>query len=202
MAYLGSKVVQALLPLIGWYLLGIDRPRLSRPSLRSMGLGVGSGLLLGFPVLIAYFVFLSESPLFADAPAQIASRLAAFDAHSPAGFITVALVLSCAHSLFEEYYWRWFAFDALTKRWKLNTALLVSSLAFASHHFIVIDSFVGREYLWKATIPFGLGVALGGAVWSIFLRRYGSLTPGWLSHALVDGAIMTVGYSILFGTTG
>ncbi len=197
-AYGLSKVVQAALPLVGWYFLGFARPATERPRRDGLGLGLATGVLLGLPILVAYFGWLENSPLLADAPRQIASRLEAVGANSPLGFVVVGLVLSCLHSWFEEYYWRWFLYGALRERVGLRWAMILSSLGFASHHFLVIDRFLGGEHLWTATIPFGLGVALGGAVWCVLFQRSRSLTPGWLSHALVDAAIMIVGYSILW----
>ncbi|MBZ0114659.1 MAG: CPBP family intramembrane metalloprotease [Thermoanaerobaculia bacterium] len=196
-AYLGAKLFQAILPLIGWYLLAMPRAATVGPSRKGVLQGLMWGGILGGSVLLAYFTFLRGSALLATAPEQIGSRLNAFGANSPIGFVTIALVLSGAHSLFEEYYWRWFVFGALRDRMSLPVALVFSSLAFASHHFLVIDRFLGRENLW-ATLPFGLAVAGAGAIWSLLLVRYRSLIPGWISHALVDGAVMLVGYSLLW----
>ena len=38
---------------------------------------------------------------------------------------------------------------------------------------------------------------IGGLVWSWTLLRWNSLLPGWISHALVDVAVLVVGASIL-----
>ena len=42
------------------------------------------------------------------------------------------------------------------------------------------------------------GVATGGAVWAWLYERTGSLWAAWLSHLLVDTAIMAVGYDLVF----
>jgi membrane protease YdiL (CAAX protease family) len=41
------------------------------------------------------------------------------------------------------------------------------------------------------------GVFAGGLIWSWSLRRYDSLIPGWISHALVDLAVVIIGASML-----
>ena len=41
------------------------------------------------------------------------------------------------------------------------------------------------------------GVFVGGVAWSWLYRRSGSIWPGYLSHAIVDAAIMGVGYAAL-----
>jgi len=43
------------------------------------------------------------------------------------------------------------------------------------------------------------GVAVGGLVWSWQYERQNSIAGAWLSHLLVDAAIMYIGYGLLFG---
>ena len=42
-----------------------------------------------------------------------------------------------------------------------------------------------------------MGVFIGGLIWSWTLRQWGSIVPGWISHAIVDLAIAIVGASML-----
>ena len=101
-----------------------------------------------------------------------------------------------AFSGLEEYYWRWFVFGHLRQFVSARTAVLVSSAAFTAHHAIV----VGSEFrgAWGMTVFACAGVALGGAVWARLYERSGSLVGPWLSHALVDAALMMVGYELLW----
>ena len=53
-------------------------------------------------------------------------------------------------------------------------------------------------YFDLALIVMGsMGVFIGGLIWSWTLRQWGSIVPGWISHAIVDLAIAIVGASML-----
>ena len=109
---------------------------------------------------------------------------------------------SLIHSLLEEYYWRWFVYGRARHYLGIARANLLSSLAFMAHHVVVINSFLPGEYFWSVTIPLSLCVAVGGVIWSVLYQRSGSLYGAWLSHALVDLAIMICGYDLYFGGGG
>ena len=74
-----------------------------------------------------------------------------------------------------------------------------SSLAFASHHWIIVDTFLAGHHRWTATLPLTLLVAAGGSIWGLLYLRHRSLLAPWLSHLLVDAALMVVGYRLVFG---
>lgn len=105
-----------------------------------------------------------------------------------------ALFLSIAHSLLEEYYWRWFVFRGLLIRFRWPVAALIGSLAFAAHHYVVLIQFFPS----LITFLFGTAVGIGGFVWCGLYFKTGRLWVAWLSHALIDGAIMLAGYWMAF----
>ena len=74
----------------------------------------------------------------------------------------------------------------------------LSSLAFMAHHVIIVATFFPGRFLTLA-VPLSFGVAVGGAFWAWLYDRTGSLYPAWLSHLLVDAAILAVGYTMVFG---
>jgi membrane protease YdiL (CAAX protease family) len=195
--YAVGKTVQFSLPL-AWF-LGTQRVRLkvSKPKKSGIGLGLAFGLLTSAAILALYFVIFRGSPLFGDAPARVAAKLALFHADTPARFLGLALFLSIIHSFLEEYYWRWFVFRELESSISKRLAIGVSSLGFMGHHVIVL----GVYFSLSLALPFSLGVAIGGAAWAWIYDRSGSLLPSWLSHALVDGAIMIVGYDMVWGAS-
>jgi membrane protease YdiL (CAAX protease family) len=79
-----------------------------------------------------------------------------------------------------------------------GTALIGSGLAFMAHHVVILwVYFPGR--FWPVVLPFSLGVAIGGIVWAWLYQRTGSLLGPWVSHYLVDAALMVVGYELVFG---
>ena len=109
-------------------------------------------------------------------------------------YVLFAIFLSFFHSLLEEYYWRWFVYGNLLKIINPVAASLISAAAFASHHVIVL-----KEYFpWGWALFFGFSVAIGGVVWNTMYQRQKTLTGVWLSHMIVDLAIMTIGYFLIF----
>ena len=76
-------------------------------------------------------------------------------------------------------------------------AIVVSSLAFAAHHVVVLAVYFPDRF-WTATLPFALAVAVGGAAWAWLYDRYQSLTGPWVAHLLTDAAIMAVGFDLLY----
>ncbi len=203
--YGGAKVVQGALPLIGWWLLRMERwpargsaaetsSQAARPGAALAGLI--SGGVIGGAVLAAFAGPLPAWLPLDEAAGRIHRLLGDFGAATPLRFLLLALGLSVAHSLFEEFYWRWFLFGQLQLRMPLPAALTLAGLAFASHHWIVVDSFLGGEHRLTTTL-LTLLVAVGGAWWGWLFHRHRSLLAPWLSHLLVDGALMAVGWQLV-----
>jgi uncharacterized protein len=197
LAYGAAKVLQALLPLAGWWLLRMDRQR-GPGAAGGVVAGLLTGALLGGGVLAAWASPLASWAGFGPVPARVWARLVALGADSPLRYLALALFLSVLHSWFEEYYWRWFLCGQLERRMAAWKAVALSSLAFASHHWIVLDSFLAGAYRWTATLPLTLVVAAAGAVWAWLYLRYRGLLSPWLSHLLVDAALMAVGYQLIW----
>lgn len=210
--YLGSKVVQFSFPLVWtWRADGglrwdsEDRSGggASRASGRRRRFAAGlltgllTGLLAAAAVLLGHRFLLAGNPLLAGLPAGIAARLAAIGIDSAGGFLTVAVFYSVVHSLLEESYWRWFVFGRLRRRLGFPAAVALSGLAFAAHHVVLIGLLLGS--FGPLTWLLALVVAAGGAAWAWLYEKSGSLAGPWLSHALVDAALMTVGYRLWTG---
>jgi membrane protease YdiL (CAAX protease family) len=149
-------------------------------------------------VLLVWASPLAAWSAFEPVAYEVWERLEVLHAATPARYLVMAALLGVAHSLFEEVYWRWFALGELSRRLPAPAALAVGSLAFASHHWIVIDSFLAGAHRWTATLPLTLAVAVAGAVWGWLYQRHGALLPAWLSHLLADVAILGVGYHLLW----
>ncbi len=65
------------------------------------------------------------------------------------------------------------------------------------HHVIVLWVYFPGRFA-AAVVPFSLAIAFGGAVWAWLYHRTGSLLGPWLSHAIVDFAVMAIGYDLAF----
>ena len=107
-----------------------------------------------------------------------------------------AIFLSFAHSLLEEFYWRWFVFGRLRHLVKPIPAHLFAGVAFAAHHVVVTTQF----------FPLGVGfligslVGVGGVIFSVLYERQGTLMGAWVSHLVIDLGIMFLGHQLIFGT--
>jgi membrane protease YdiL (CAAX protease family) len=196
-AYSIGKVLQFGLPIAWVYFSSPIRIGLVFSSWQGWRTGVLFGCLAGAAVLAAYYAFFRNSWILHDTPEAVRAKLLAFHAATPLRFFFLAVFLSGIHSLLEEYYWRWFLFGELERILALSLAVLISSLAFMGHHVIVLAVYFPGRFL-AAALPFSLCVALGGAVWAWLFHRSQSLGTVWLSHLLVDVAILVVGYDMVF----
>jgi membrane protease YdiL (CAAX protease family) len=194
-AYGVGKVVQFSLPVL-WVWLALGRkPRLVWPGLR----GVELGLIFGMSVLGAmtcfYYGGLKPAGLFEGPTQEVRQKVASFGIHSAASYIALASFYSLAHSLLEEYYWRWFVFGHCCRGLPPATAIGLSSVGFAAHHVLVLGTYFGYDS--PLTWLFIAGIVVGGACWAWLYRRSGSLLGPWLSHALVDATIFVIGWDLV-----
>jgi membrane protease YdiL (CAAX protease family) len=196
-AYGAGKVVQFSFPLL--YLAFMDpkvvRPR--RPQFKGLGLGIGFGLWVGIGVFFLYHVGLRSWLIEMDTASRIRSKIEEFNADTPLRYAGLAGFLAVVHSLLEEYYWRWFVFGRLRTLISLPLAIALSSLAFMAHHVIVLSRFFPNEF-WTAAVPFSLCIAVGGAFWAWLYNHTGSIYSPWVSHLLVDVAVLGIGYDMVF----
>lgn len=190
--YAAAKVLQFSLPAVAWFVAGPGSWHPGRrPGMAWTGLATGMGM--GLAVWAAWALGLRSSGLAAAAGPRVTARLDAIGVAGAGGFILLAAFLSLLHSLLEEYYWRWFVHGRLRGRLGPAAATLSSSLAFAAHHVIVVHAFTASVG-W--TLALSACVAAAGVVWARVYERSGSVVPAWISHALVDAAVLAVGYRL------
>ncbi|MCI0380625.1 MAG: CPBP family intramembrane metalloprotease [Gemmataceae bacterium] len=194
--FFAGKIAQFGLPLLYVWLTEREQIRWARPDRRGMALAVGLAAVVAAGVFILYFLLLKDTPVLAHTGEKVHHWLSEFHASTPAAFLTMALFIAVFHSFLEEYYWRWFVFGWLQRYLPLPAAIAVSSLAFMSHHVLVLGFYL-PGYFWTAAVPFSICVAVGGGVWAWMYHRYGNLYAPWICHLLVDVAIMTVGYDMV-----
>ncbi|MFH1724795.1 MAG: CPBP family intramembrane glutamic endopeptidase [Elusimicrobiota bacterium] len=194
-AYGGVKLFTVAWPAL-WLRFGGDGPSSGRrrgieDGNLSLCLGLAGGLGLAALMLLVYRFGLQESLRpFVPAIRAKAAGLGVLEHYLP-----FAVFVSAAHSLIEEYYWRWFVYGRLERLVPARAAVGLSALAFALHHYVILWQFFGPG--WAAF--FGTAVGAGGAYWAWLYRRTGSLWGPWVSHACVDAAIFLAGYHLLFG---
>jgi membrane protease YdiL (CAAX protease family) len=195
--YFIGKIIQFGFPVFWVCVVERQRLRWSAPRLGGLLEGLGFGLLVAVAILALYYGVLRDTAVFAETPAQVRAKVEGFHAATPGRYLVLAAFIALLHSLAEEYYWRWFVFGRLQRLLPLAVAIVVSSLGFMAHHVVVLSVYFPGQF-WTAVVPFSLGVAVGGAVWAWLYHHTGSLAATWLSHVLVDAAIMVVGYDFLF----
>ena len=199
MAYPAAKVIQFSLPLVFILFAGsVSLPDSAHPTIpRPGGLRLGMAFGCAVATLLVVTAQLLRDSVLIDVPSRVAHKVAEFGTATPLRYLGLAVFLSVAHSLFEEYYWRWFVHARLRQWLAFAPAAVLSSVAFAAHHLFVLDYYLPGQF-WSAAVPFTLGIAVGGMFWAWLYERSGSLLGPWLSHMIVDAAIMAVGYKMVF----
>lgn len=192
--YTAGKLVQFALPIVWAWLYAWRWPR-GVLAPRGLVLALGFGALAATGIVAGYLLWLSDDPLWQSAAARMTGRMAQAGFADPRWFLLLAVFYSLAHSGLEEYYWRWFVFGRLQERLRPALAIALASLAFASHHALIVAAFFPGEL--SLILALSAGVGGGGAVWCWLYRSSGSLLGPWLSHALIDAALMFVGYLML-----
>lgn len=176
---------------VGWILkrpIKIAQGNL-RHHLRSVPLGLISGL-----VIAALMAGLMTTPMahviWSSKPAMLAKVQALGVLEH---YWLFGAFLAVVHSLIEEVYWRWFVWGQLRRLLNPAWAHVLAGAAFAAHHVVVTCQYF--PILWG--IALGAAVGLGGVLWSVMVQRQRSLLGIWISHLIVDFAILSIGAKIL-----
>lgn len=195
-AFVAGKMIQFGFPIVLVWMTARHLIRIERPHSDGIWLGLGFGAFVSLGIFLLYFAVLRGTDVFGETPNKVNDILRQVNLDSRLGFLLFAAFISIPHSFLEEYYWRWFVFGWLSRYLPLSIAIVVSSLAFMAHHVIVLAVYL-PGYFWLAAVPFSLCTAAGGGVWAWMYHRYKTLYPIWVSHLLVDLALMAVGYDLL-----
>lgn len=108
-------------------------------------------------------------------------------------FFLFGLFVAVLHSALEEFFWRGFVFGHLRRLVPIPLAHLIAAIGFAAHHVVVLNQFFPTAIAWFL----GLGVAVGGLVWSLLYQRYGTLLGAWISHLIADVAVLIIGWQLM-----
>jgi len=184
------------MPLV-WLLFVVHQPLSLSPlkkdgGLRRSGLrfGVFSGLALGGGIFL-----LGSSVGHWQQPAPL------YDIAVRSGFaekwqyLLLAAHLCFVNALLEEYAFRWFLYGRCRVLLPPKTAMVVAALIFTTHHVIVLSAF----FDWPLVLIASCGVFVGGLIWTWSYEKYNSIWPGYISHALVDVAVLAIGWKLVFG---
>lgn len=182
-----TKGLMILWPLF-WLVRGF-RPRVVHGEKKHVAwVGIGSGVLLSAVLFMVYFSGLEFFHLRIDALRNIVDDFGIWNY-----YLLFAIFLSVFHSAFEEFYWRWFVFGSLKKITTNLGAMVIGSVAFASHHILILSQF----FPLTVSFLFGGCIAIAGIIWCLIYQKTNSLLSSWLSHMLVDASILWIGYLLL-----
>ena len=189
--YFFSKIWILLVPL--WWLFRVERAKPGLSPMKQGGLGFGliSGLVVGGSILLV-FVWFGHHLIDGASVAQTAQTNGLDD---PTRYIGLAVYLSLVNSLLEEFVWRWFVFRRCETLWGAKVGVFASAFLFTVHHIFALAA----QSDARMTVLGSLGVFTGGLIWSWAYARYRSVWPGYVSHVLVDIAIMLIGWMLIFG---
>lgn len=199
--YLGGKAIQfVVLPWLCWQAVRSREKGWPKFTADVWLYGLTSGLVLAAVIVTPAVYWLVPSGFFAEASGIMRLKLLGFGLDTPAKFAALAIFYSVVHSGLEEFYWRWFVDRRLRSLVGPSWSLVLSSVGFALHHVVVIAVYLG----WTNPLTYlaSAAVGIGGAYWAWCDRRCRSITPSWISHALVDAALFYVGWEMVGPTLG
>jgi membrane protease YdiL (CAAX protease family) len=154
-----------------------------------------TSILIGTALaLFSALIILATFPIAQNFQPQIQSVLEKFQLLNPIHFIFFGLAFSLFHSTIEEYYWRWFLISELTVKFSPKVAILISSIAFTSHHLVALVASLGLFYGLLVSLP----VLLIGFTWAKLFWQTKSITGNFISHLACDLAIIALGYLTVF----
>ena len=151
---------------------------------------MASGILAGALIVLSWKLWLG-------ADTDTGRLLAVLDENGmsePLRFWLFAAWLCIGNSLLEEVVFRWFVDTRLERLgvWWVP-ATMISATIFTLHHVIVLAAY----FAWPLVILGSLGVFVGGAAWTVMRRHWNGILPGWISHGIVDLAIIMVAADLL-----
>jgi len=191
-AWIAGKSLLYGLP--AFWLLFVERRRPSLSPARRGGIRAGWYLGLAISLLIVGVYFLLGNDwIERDRIREVASTNG-FD--SLPGFLALGAWIVLVNSLLEEYVFRWFIFTRCRMLVPSLAAVALSALIFTVHHTLLLYGY-GIEAPIIALAS--AGVFLGGLIWSWCYHRYESIWPGYVSHAIVDVAILAIGWQLISG---
>ncbi len=153
------------------------------PKLILLGMGIYGFILAAYFILGPYFDFSS-----------VVSGLESQLGVNAGNFIFVALYISLANSLLEEYFFRGIAFIELKQMTSRRFAYMFSAWMFALYHVAML---IGL-FDWYLIVLMLVALVVGGYIFNYINEKESSILASWAVHLFANLAINTVGM-ILFG---
>jgi len=161
---------------------------LFKPEKKGFILALCMGLGVFTLILIAYFLFKNVFD-FSGLTTSLTSQTGV----NKENFIFVAIYISLANSLLEEFFFRGFAFLTLKDSSNKKFAYIFSSIMFALYHIAMMIGWFAFSVVILAVI----GLFIGGLIFNYFNEKFNNIYISWLIHMFANFAINTIGI-ILF----
>lgn len=158
-----------------------DKKGIALPLL--LGVGVYAFIIASYFILGPYFDF-----------SKVTTELEKNIGVNKSNFVLVALYISFANSLLEEFFFRGFAFLTLKKVTSRRFAYIFSGAAFSLYHIAMMTS-------WFTPLLFILLIVslfIAGLLFNWLNEKSDNIYTSWMVHMCANFAINTVGF-ILFG---
>lgn len=175
-----------------WFLY-IENNDISRalPSRAGLKMGTLTGLGMSIIIIITWIIF--EDSLNLD---EMVNTLNSKGLSSLNLYILGMIYWIFINSLLEEYVFRWFITTKASILFKNDFyAILFSAILFTLHHALALHFF---GFIWWQTFIASFGLLSAAAIWSWLYLQYRSIWVCWLSHAICDIVVFSIGYQILF----
>ncbi len=182
-------VLFLLLPILySFYDKECNLTRLFKPDKKGFLLALCLGVGVYLVVLGAYLLFKDVFDFSA-----LTTSLTSTTGVNKNNFIFVAIYISFANSLLEEFFFRGFAFLTLKKVSNRCLAYIVSAAMFAAYHIAMMIGWFGLPVILLSL----LGLFAGGIIFNFFNEKYNNIYLSWLIHMFSNFATNTIGF-ILF----
>ena len=162
-----------------------DLKALFRPGKKGVLVALGLGAAVYAVILVGYFLLRNVFDFSA-----LTASLTASTGVSKENFLFVALYISFANSLLEEFFFRGFSFLTLKRASNRSLAYTVSSALFALYHVAMMIGWFGLPLLLLVLA----GLFVGGVIFCYFNEKFNNIYLSWLVHMFANFAINTIGF--------
>ena len=184
------KIIMFLLiPIVyGLFLKEFNIKNLMKPDKKGLCIALCLGFVIYGVVLGAYWIFKDVFDFSA-----LTGSLNETTGVNKSNFIWVAIYISFANSLLEEFFFRGFSFITLKKLTSRRFAYVFSSMAFALYHIAMMIGWFGLPVILISLV----GLFIGGMIFNRFDEKSENIYLSWLIHMFANFATNTIGF-ILF----
>ena len=161
------------------------------PSRKGLEMGTATGLFMSIIIILTWIVFEDSINL-----EEMIDTLNSKGLSNVNLYLMGMIYWIFINSLLEEYVFRWFITTKASVLFGNDSyAIFFSALMFTLHHSLALHFF---GFIWWQTIIASFGLLSAAAIWSWLYLQYRSIWVCWLSHAICDVVVFSIGYQILF----